>query len=304
MTRGIKKILFVVSLSLCSVFIGHSIINAADGTKQSITVSPVKETFELNSGEEATRKITVINSGETDYDFRLYVLPFSVHGEEYSQAFAEAPNAPSAANWISFPVEKFHVSAGEKVEASYNVAVDKNAPSGGHYATVFAETIPPESTTNGVTTVKRIGTILYFEIKGDITRSGSVDSFTANRIQSAKPISSTLRLTNDGNVHYPANGTLTLKNVLNRREYTETFSGMVLPSTTRKFDRSWQNAKLLGLYKVSGSVDILGQQNNLGTQWIIYLPLKQVLILIAILLAIIVLAIFLSKRKRHIISGR
>ena len=297
---SIKVATIACNTGLVFCYIPHNHRKAAVDTKQSITVSPVKEIFELDSGEETSRKISVTNNGDTDMDFKLYAEPFSVFGEEYKQAFAEAPNAPSAAKWISFPAETLHIKAGEKVEADYNVKVTADASAGGHYATIFTETIPPLNSGGGITTIKRIGTILYFEIKGDITRSGGLSSFSSSFVQSAKPITASLRLNNDGNVHYPANGTLSLKNVLTRKTYQESFSGMILPSTTRKFERSWQNARFLGLYKITGDVNLLGQKTELQGKWVIYLPLGQLLIALALFALIIVLLIFFKKRnKKH-----
>ena len=298
MKRFISLILLIL---VATAFVGNPLFaQNSQNSKNNITVSPVSAGFKLDAGSKAESKITIVNGGDTKLDIKLYAEPFSVSGEDYTQAFIETPNAPSAAKWISFPRSQLSLEPGQRTEVSYNINVDPSAGPGGHYAVIFTETIPPTIAGSGIAKVKRIGTIAYFEVNGDLKKSGSLASFYTKFWQTKKPLQISIRLSNDGNTHYQTEGKLQLKNILSGKTTETLVSGTVLPNTTRNIKKDINADWPFGLYKTSGYVSIFSEQKTLPTKYILFVPYIYLAILLAIITLILIIIIVKRKKSKKV----
>ena len=271
-----------------------------NGPKERITLSPASEELSMEAGTEKSGKITVINNGETDYRFNVYAAPFSVKGEDYNPDFTTVNERTRAYEWIEFTQTSLQLDAGERTTVDYTLDVPENAAPGGHYAVLFAETQPPEGEAS-VARKKRIGTLLYLSVDGDIQTSGSLGSLTTKFWQTGAPITSDVRVKNDGNVHFTANLDAHYKNLFGRQQFQLKKETRIMPGTTRRIPVAWENAPYFGIFKTGGTVTFLDTTEDLPEQYVILLPYP---LLAGLVGAIVLLVSYIVLKRRRLNGGR
>lgn len=296
--HSIAKVLLAAVVLLA----GFSSLAYAQNTsspRESITLSPAVNKPVTNAGATVNEKLTIVNDGETDYRFLLYARPFSVTSEQYDPNFTEVNERTEAYQWVQFERTDLSIKAGETIEVPYILTVPQNAAPGGHYAVLFAETQPPESEGTQVARKKRVGSLLYITVNGDLKQSGSIESWKANFWQKARPLNAEVRIKNDGNVHYQASVQATYSNIFGKARFHLNQEQLILPGTTRRVETPWQNAPYLGIFKVSGQVNYLDKTEALPTKWVILLPMPIIAGVGVIILLAAVGAIVRSKTAKR-----
>ncbi|HMS31289.1 MAG TPA: hypothetical protein PJ984_02750 [Candidatus Saccharibacteria bacterium] len=291
MKKMFKKsaLLFVVAV-ICCTQLGHQVsVSAQNGeSKESITLSPAISKPSTSAGSQFSGKLTIINDGEVDYRFLLYARPYSVKQESYDPNYTEVNERTEAYQWVQFEKTDITLSAGKTVEVPYAVTVPEKAKSGGHYAVLFAETQPKEAGGTQVARKKRVGSLLYITVSGDLINSGSLVGWDAKLWQKSKPLTTAFRVKNDGNVHFQVNSQVTYSNIFNKPRLQLNQEHFVLPGTTRMISANMEKTPMLGIYRVAGTVKFLDKNEVLPTKWIILLPIKVVnslIVLIGLLVA-------------------
>lgn len=264
--------------------VGSSVrAQSTEGAEESITLSPAISKPVAEAGSVSKGKLTVINDGDTDYQFLVYARPFSVTSESYDPNYTEVNDRTEAYQWVQFEKTNLQLSAGKSVEIAYTVTVPKKAKSGGHYAVLFAETQPKQSEGTQVARKKRVGSLLYVTVNGDLINSGSLEGWDAKLWQKNKPISTSFRVKNDGNVHFQVNSQVTFSNIFNKPRFQLNQEQFVLPGTTRRISANMEKAPFIGIYRVKGSVTFLDKREELASKWVVLLPIQVVNAFIAII---------------------
>lgn len=290
--------LALLALLLPSLSSIPQVVHAQDVANERITLSPAVSRPTLVPGEKATGKLTVINDGTVGYTFLMYSRPFSVSGEGYDPNYTTINERTEAYQWVQFSQTKVRLEPGQRTDIGYSVQTPKNARSGGHYAVLFAETQPPDDQPANVARKKRVGTLLYMRVDGVIEEKGQVESWDAALFQTKKPVTSTLRLKNSGNIHYEANINASYTNMFGKKQFEYNQQLLVLPGTTRKIAVEWKDAPYLGIFKASGSVRFLGKTEVLPAHYIILIP-KPALVVAAAALILLAIVMILKNRKSH-----
>jgi len=236
---------------------------------QNVTVSPTQLSLEAPPGQTITGCVTVINDGATAYDFKAYAAPYRVSGEGYDQSFELLPGRPDVAKWISAGAGTYHATPHQNVAVPYALKIPAGTKGGGYYAVLFYETIPQLTGGSGVESKTRIGVVAYIKVTGDVVEKGQVASFAASGVQYQAPITATLRLANSGNVHYPADIHFVASDMFGRPKATIHVAREVLPDTIRRFDMRWEGAPALGLFRLGGTVDLLGHTESLPVRYVL-----------------------------------
>jgi hypothetical protein len=253
----------------------------AEESKESITLSPAISKPLAEAGSTLRGSLTVINDGETEYQFLVYARPFSVTSENYDPNYTEINERTEAYQWVQFEKTNVRLAAGERVEIPYTVTVPKKAKAGGHYAVLFAETQPKQAEGTQVTRKKRVGSLLYVTVDGNLINSGSLEGWDAKLWQKSKPIGAAIRIKNDGNVHFQVNSQVTFSNLFNKPRLQLNQEQFVLPGTTRRIIANMEKTPAIGIYRVSGTVSFLDKKETLPSKWIILLPIQVVNLFIA-----------------------
>jgi hypothetical protein len=244
---------------------------ATPAVAENMTVSPTQLRLELSPGATTSGHITVINDSDSTYDFKAYAAAYRVAGEGYTPSFRSEPGGSDASGWVKLGAQTYHIEPRQSLTVPYTITVPAGLGGGGYYATLFYETIPKPSGGSGVQSKTRVGVVAYLKIRGEVVERGSLESFTARFLQKGTPVMATLRLGNQGNVHYPADVTMRATDVFGQTKTELRVNREVLPGTIRRFDLAWERAPVFGLFRLGGSVDMLGRTESLPGQYVLIL---------------------------------
>jgi hypothetical protein len=249
--------------------------------KEEMTISPTDKRYEVNPGETINDSFTILNSGDVPFKFTTYAAPYSVTNTAYNASYEDAPRA-DAYKWIQIPKVNWSLGVRESAKVPFTISVSKTASPGGHYGIIFAEQQPTESPdVTGFNRKKRLGMIVYVIVKGDVVKSGAVDSILVDAYQSQAPLVAKVRFANDGNVDYLAKSQMTVTTIFGQRVYNVSREVVVLPEKPRDVTMEWKDVSWVGLYKVHVSTDAMGKQVAQDR----YVLVAPVWLLIVILLA-------------------
>lgn len=273
--------------------------HAADGD-QSITLSPSNTTVSVDPGATATRKITLINDGDTSYPVSLSVDPYRVSGETYDPQFTRIPGTTSASSWVTLSMSSLSLAAHTPATVGYTITVPKSTAPGGYYAVIFAETGNSPSDA-GVTTHSRVGNILYITVNGPVNTGGSLTAVDLPKLMFGTDVSIGMKISNTGGVHYQSDSTVTVTSMTGKSVFEAHSTHFILPQTTRLVTENWSPKSLAGIYKVSRSASVVGNDQSLPDQWIVVVTPRIIPFIIFIALAVAGFVILLgrtaSKRK-------
>ncbi len=233
---------------------------AQSGDTESITMSPTQRTYTVDAGKTITDKLTIVNDGTTAYDFIVYTRPYSIKDNQYTNPdFTTAEKNADLYGWVRFPKTKFHLKPNSTTTVEYIVNVPREAASGGHYGVIFAEVQPvqKELSGNSVVRKKRVGTIVYATVKGDVKRAGESLDGDIPFWQVEPPLRATVVAKNTGNTHFTDTIQLVVRDIFGNVKYKTVKDYKVLPDTTRTIDIEWQNASWFGLYNVETQQEFL-----------------------------------------------
>jgi hypothetical protein len=278
--------------------------SAAAAAVQGIGLSPTSQDLSLAPGESLSGEITVINDGDRDVNYKVFASDYRVDSEEYTGIFtdlnAEANVSPKS--WFTLPAGTFTARSRQQTKFSYTLKVPAGAAVGGHYGAIFIETVPPPASAGAlIARVERIGSLMYIAVKGDLKRSGNTGGLTVAPLQSVSPVRAALRLINDGNVHFLAEGSAQLATPFGDVGKPLPFKGEVLPGTTRRFDLRLPATAPIGLYKVTATVKYLDRTEILS-HWTLLMPRPTFVIVggtILLLLGLLVAGLVRRAKRRR-----
>jgi hypothetical protein len=271
----------------------------AHGAVQGIGVSPTSVDLKVDTAGTYHGDITVINDGENDVNYKIFASDYRVNDESYlgdfSSAGAKANVSP--VSWFNLPVGIFTVKSRTQGSFGYTINVPPTAAVGGHYGAVFIETVPPPGKGGAfVSRVERIGTLFYLTVNGDLSLKGSLESLKVPWYQAVAPILGTLRMRNDGNTHFVAEGTAQLSGPFGKVGQPVLFKGAVLPGTVRRFDLKLPSSTPIGLYKVTADVKYLDREET-ASSWMLLMPRVTFYIVCGTLILLLALAVWTMGRR-------
>lgn len=265
---------------------------------QSITITPTSLDKTILPGQSTSGVIQVLNQADSPFDFKVYASPYSVTGEEYDPSFTPIAGATNVTDWIKLKAAKSSLAPYSASDLNYTIAVPANAKPGGYYAVFFAET-ESKVAGSGVTTQKRVGTVVYIKVAGDVVEQGQVASWQVPWLQEPN-LTQVVRIENSGSVHFAATIKTTIKDLLGNTKLSYTQKRTILPEKTRKVVIAWEKTPAIGIFKVEGSVQFLGKTTPLPAKYVIVLsnPIKRAMVFVVILaVGIQLVKIVIAKRK-------
>ncbi len=268
----------------------------ADG--ESILISPVDKRYTLRPGEVKTDSVRVVNDGTTPLRFVVYTRPYSVNDEQYTPDFTSNPKNADVYRWMRFEKTAYELKAGETADVPYTIQVPENASPGGHYGVLFAETQTQESDTgNAVLRKKRVGSIMYVTVDGDVRLGGSRSEISVPFFQTQAPISGTQTIKNTGNTDFQVTSTFSVADLFGDTKYTNTAVNPVLPETSRTIRSEWrEDARWFGLYKVTLQTNFVDQSYN-STHYVLLAPIWMYVTLVGLIIARVAYG-YSRKKKR------
>lgn len=303
MSIGIKRMtLMLIAMAAGLAWSGLPFLHAQDAAeiREGIGISPTSLTLSGEAGQELAGEITVLNPGDKAIEYRLYASSFRIRNEAYDKDFdIQDPETAEPVSWFKLPRDSRRLEPQSQEKAAYSITIPEAAPSRGYYGVIFAETTAGEVDETGIERRKRVGSLVYLTVNGaDVRRSGELLELDVPRWQKQAPVTASLRLRNDGNVHYTATGKLWLKNITGKTVHEAPIDSTILPGTTRKIAIDLPGAKQMGLYKVEGGVEFLDQKHGFGSRWVVVVAPLWLGVWLAGLLLLVIAMILLGRRRR------
>lgn len=282
----VLRITAITIFSVVAVSLGLNIptASAADPI-ESITLTPTSKTYKVDPGQTLDDTITVLNDGETAYDFTVYTAPYSVTSGSYDPSFTSTAPSADAYTWVQFKQTTWHVEPRQTVKVPYVVHVKANASPGGHYGVIFAE-VQPSDASSGSTLArkKRVGSIIYATVSGDVKLAGTAKGTSIGWFQSSAPLKVTTSVENTGNSDFNASVLYQVSDIFGSVKYSVQSDYTVLPSTTRDITLSWEDAPWFGLYKARVTTSFLDQK-NIAESYVLVMPIWMLLIVGAVVVS-------------------
>lgn len=286
---------------------GFLFVPAGADAMQGFGISPTSQEVPLDPGAKATGKLTILNDGDTDVTYKMYATDYRVTGENYKGDFSSQAAAAnvSAVSWFTLPAGSAVIKARQQVDIPYTVTVPSGASVGGHYAAVFAETIPPTPKTGSqVARIDRVGSIFYLAIGGNLKPAGHIASVDVPWVQALTPLSAALRIQNDGNVHFAADVSAQLETPFGKVGRPVQMRGEILPGTTRRYALELPAGAPIGIYNVKLSVNYLGNIQRVN-HWTILMPRLTFMIVAGTLFLLMIMAVWgLVRRLRRRLAAK
>lgn len=297
------------ALGLSSAAYAEEAVTETPATKSWLQVSPVSSRVVLKPGTSLDYSMIVTNIGTDKFNYSVYSAPYSIVDEAYNVSFSNETNRTQLARWIKFInddgslTDKYTgtIEPGVKKTINYRITVPADVPAGGQYATVFAQTEQsPEEAANvsGITTVSRIGLVVYGRTDGDTNDSAEIVDFNIPGFMTHGPITATSLVKNSGNTDFEASYEFTVRSIFGSELYTDTDVHNVLPDTSRRKNFEWENTSAMGIFRVTYKVTAL-EQTMEKTKLVIILPVYMIIIMLILLTILIVWIIMLVRKRRE-----
>lgn len=221
----------------------------AASAQLSISVFPTSFKANIDPGKTWEGTVTVVNPN----DFPIVAVPEKENlaggAEGEVRLLGDETTDYGLAAWTSYidlPNEIL-LAPSERRPVKFKITIPDNAQPGGHYGSVLfrAKAITSTSTESGVAISGRVGSVLMFEVSGDIKKSGEITEINAPKFISHGPIDLSFKVRNDGNSFFLPEGRVEFKNLWRK------FDGLweprvVFPGYDRTFKTSWPSKYYIG----------------------------------------------------------
>lgn len=277
-----------------------------------LRISPVRTDLTIEPGKSKTVDVVVQNMSGSSAVLHPVINDFTVRPDnETGQPdiiLDESKTAPrhSLKRYVG-PLSDFTLKANEQKTIKVTVSIPAGTAGGGYYGAVRFE--PASTNSNSQVSLSgSVGSLVLVRVPGNITEKVNIESFDVRKDDVArrlfntnKDLKAVVRFNNEGNVQLQPFGKINLKDrsgkVVATYEVNNTDPrGNVLPDSIRRFEINLDKVGSFGKYTVEGNFGY-GSNGQLLTAsksfWVI--P-TWMFILVGVLIAAIVAAIFLAPR--------
>lgn len=292
LTVAILVTVFALSIVLSAT---SQPVHAQANDATQLTLSPTSTRLEIAPGKTYDGSFTIFNSGKKPISFKVYAAPYQVEDENYKPTFSNSGPRTQISRWVSFEKENYSVQPGKEASVDYTITVPDSIPDGGQYAALFAQT--KGQTEGSITSIKRVGMLLYAHAKGTTQNSGSSTVEPIGFWHSSPTFKVVQKITNDGNTDFDAKVELTVKDLFGNVTYSTDKTSTVLPDTTRRVPLEWKNVPPLGIFTAVSSATVLGE--TVKTSQLVLFTTPTALFAVITLLILIIAGVVYGIKKRR-----
>ena len=294
--RNHKYIAISITLAILGLSNFSNNVFADDLATKGIQISPTIQRVELDPGAHYEGYVTITNIGSHYFNFTMSAEPYQVSGDDYGAVFNIHNGYTQITNWISFEESSGSVAPGEVKNVAYIIDVPTDAPGGGQFAAIFAET-DRSASSETVQANASVGTVVIAHINGETREDGGILETKIPNFLLNPPLTASVRLENTGNIDEEVKNTLEIKNYFSNEviyEDTTPQANTLLPGTNRTITLIVNNIPRLGVMKVSLTTEYLNDA-QIKTATVIVCPLWFIAIIVLII-ATILFRILAKKR--------
>lgn len=293
--------LFLVAILAAVTFGAYTFIcndiAYAEGEENAIhlQVSPTKQKISLAPGSSYVGTFKVQNVGTEAFNYSVYATPYSVVNENYSPNYEGLTNYTQIAEWITFDTKTAtgKLQPGTSVDVAYTVNVPKDAPAGGQYAALMAQTEDGNDANATVAVVHRVGMILYAAVPGDTRETGEIIKNTVNTFYFNPPLTVSSLVKNTGNIEQTATYNVKIyplfsnEAIFSNEEKPDKEKQLdIIPETSRFNSITWEGAPRIGIFSVEQTIEFAGQVST-NKKLVLICPLWLLFVIFAMLFFII-----------------
>lgn len=295
-------------LALLSIFCAANITtqltyaDALGSNDYVVRITPTVQRLELDPGNTYEGVITVVNSGDKEFDFGTFIRPYSVTGDNYDPDYDSVTAHTQITDWITLNSSTGHLAPGASAEVKYTIKVPQDVPAGGQYCTIFAGTGDSANDGDMFKPIGSVGTVILAQVNGETRRAGTYRDQQLSQFVMFGPFSARASFENTGNVDYTVTSTLTARNFFTGNydfDNSEAPSQLtVFPDKPRTIALAWPDQPLLGIYNVTYNIKFLDQDHTL-TRVVIFCPIWVILLFVGLIVFLVIYAVLDRKRRKR-----
>lgn len=213
--------------------------------------------MQVPEGEHSLPSITVRNDSDKPMDFEVELVGYGQGISGSTEVLEPDTNPLSALPYIGFAPAEFYLEPAESQEIDLTVSIPAGTD-GGRYAIVLVVATPRDE--EAIKTVSRLGVLVRLTIDGShLVQQGGIESIGSEPVESGKPIPIKVTYTNEGNVHYRVQSSVTIYDAQGAvLDEVEGKPALVLPGYSRELVAEWIPDRELepGTYDARASVSL------------------------------------------------
>ncbi|MBQ8996602.1 hypothetical protein IJ095_01045 [Candidatus Saccharibacteria bacterium] len=233
-----------------------------------LELSPLEFRFSLDDSSTFRESFTVTNSGPEPLSVRFVAAP---------APGLENPAYGALARWVSFSESSVTLPPGASQTISFSVTAPDSLPAGGQYAVLYAEALP-ETSGEGIDLLSRVGLRLYASSSAEARRSVGFSSPELPWILVGAPLSTSLTVTNSGNLDFSVVTSFTVTSPSGKQLYTDSVSTELLPESSKTVYQEWGDSPSFGLYRLNYTAQALDTSLSASRLVFVFSPLSLVLL--------------------------
>ena len=312
MKNKIIKVVVACLVMLTSVFSSVRVF-AEEEVVSSLIVSPPTERMILVPGEryKGAFKISSSNASKNALKYTVSVGSFSQVKDEHSKDDYGTVDHISVSSynqimdWIVLDKTSGVVEPNTTDTVGYTINVPENAPAGGQYATIiFRDETRGTAGGDGNVAIQNIvqfASVVYAEVAGETREIGAIKENSVPTISFGSPLVTSSLVRNDGNVHTDAKYVLQIYPLFSDHEVysneEEPMKSLILPESERYNTQTWEEAPMVGIFRVKQTVSIFGDVSTVE-KIVIICPLWLLFIIIIGIIGIIWWLISRSRNRK------
>jgi hypothetical protein len=244
-------------------------------TKQALSLSPVTEELVVDPGKTYDREVTLSNLSAIPLPIKGYARAFVATDEEGGVDTPDDTDPGAVQNWFKLDAPDFILQPNTTRKIKVSIQVPRNTPPGGHYATLFFESLVPREalSESSLYLSQRIGGLYFFVVSGRLIREGRFEQFNTKPFWQNGPIEFDLAFRNSGNIHLKPVSEVVLTDMFGRVVSSTTDEGQrVLPGGLRRWKMEIPQTWLLGRYTATLRTRIDPDSNPVATSatfWVV-----------------------------------
>lgn len=294
-----KKITSALLIVFSLLYVNQ--INAATST---ITAIPPRLQLNASPAETIKSTIKVRNDSDTQQNYTIYVNDFIVDTQTNTPIpiSENITSRWSLRKWITAP-NFIPVDAGQTQNIEITIRVPSSALPGGHYAMITympnAELKPGELKKTATIIGQRVGTLLYVNIKGNITEKANLLDFTVPKHSEKGPVAFSARLENMSDTHIEPKGFIRITDMFNQEVAKLPLDlGNIFPENTKSFQTVWDQKWGYGRYSAELNL-VYGSQNDVVTGMVYFwlFPITGIIYSLIAIVSILTVIVLLTKRN-------
>src|SRR5258706_1266797 len=238
--RVIKKAFLILAVSIVPLLPATPALAAASGIN--LTTSPLPVNLSALPGSSVSTELRIQNGASTTQKIKVSLMKFSAYGESGKPALQARAPGDDYFDWVSFSPSVFDAPPNQWMSVKMIIKIPSSAAFGYYYAVVFSPVDQKPSGTGNIFLGSTAILVLLDVSSPNAKRSAKVVDFSVDKkTYEFLPVSFSVRLHNDGNVHLLPAGTIYIKRGSKQVAALPFNSqhGNILPNSFRVYTTSW-----------------------------------------------------------------